>query len=1281
MLASPASSRPIHRMPVAPVRLSNELSGRYVDTYAVLDTAAEFNLCSAAVTDILDIDGSEILTSVVGATGATEECTAYAVKIDVRGYHTSDETSIEAYALPNMTDLRDHIPSPKDTERYPHLRGLKIPDHARKQVDLLIGIGESNLHHVYETRCGNSDQLWAALTGIGWVLHGRDSGKNLLPTSAVKANPCRLDQPISDTENYDDDKLMRIVERQLALDFNEPQHAIELELSRREREILKWQQESVSRLANGRYEIGLLWKKPKTTLPNNRAMAYSSLKSLGRKLLKNPSRLSQYKLFIDGMVTKSQAELAPLTSGAPVLSSLLEMVVFYLLHHDVGPKFRVVFNGAAKFAGCSLNNCLSKGPEHTSTLLGALLRWRAYAKAAGGDIKSMFYNVSLPESERDVVRFLWWTDGDPTKEIIEYRLCHQIPGLTCSPSNACFVLRQVAHENPTGASDASLQSIKENFYVDDFLPSAATAEVLRKKVDEVRELCAAIGFRLTKFVANDTSVLANVPEHDRAPAGDPLEPGANSDRKVLGIHWDPASDNLKIYVEVPTQPSTRRGVLSAVMSPFDPCGLALPYLLEVKLLLQRLFKLPAAWDDPIPTEEEKLWKEWVSELPSLSTVACSRALIPRLGYKGIYLCTFADASQKGYAACSYIVCDYENESTARLCLGKVRVAPAKKLMTIPRLELMAAVLAARIADAVKKEFVVKFDGCFFWTDSITVLHWVKNPELRLKAFVANRVAKIIELTANDTWNHVRSSENSADVGSRGIRPSDQQSILMWHNGPPFLSKGKDQWPKSESQGLVLLAPKALELKTNLARERETVQETADFSRDVISPFFERYSTLERVKVAAAWWLRFRRLLSDKREKSLRFRRPPGETQEKSQTPPPALAPHLSARELDDALLALLRAVQWQIYPYLMRALSLLPSISSYKKLPPLAKKEYYSLRQLDPFLDEHGLLRVGGRLQRAGLSYGQTHPLIIPRRHQLTDYLIRSIHEKSLHVGVGHVLALLQEQFWVIGGSGTVRHYLRGCIPCRHAKSPLGEQKMAPLPASRFKTDLPAFTYSAVDYFGPITCKLTKFTTVKRWGCLISCLTSRAVHLDIADNNEAEHFLMVFRRFINVYGAPKEMVSDNGGNFLKADKNLRDGLKQVDFERIAKGLRPLGVDFRWHFNPPVCSHQGGVFERMIGLTRKCLRQLMRDVTLRRPTDSILRTILKEAEGVINSRPLMPCGIDSTDYDVITPAQLLRPGLSNVSQRTREYAPSDVIRGAFKTSQWHAQEFWRRFKQG
>ena len=282
---------------------------------------------------------------------------------------------------------------------------------------------------------------------------------------------------------------------------------------------------------------------------------------------------------------------------------------------------------------------------------------------------------------------------------------------------------------------------------------------------------------------------------------------------------------------------------------------------------------------------------------------------------------------------------------------------------------------------------------------------------------------------------------------------------LWHFGPAFLREGRDHWPIGPASGEVLPAPKALELKTNLAIETAAPFPSDLPDRSTLAPLFERYSTLGRLKVAAAWWLRFRQCLRDRVGRVA--------------TGSSAAARALTAAELDRALEALVRTAQWGVYPHLMTALSALPANYHRQALGPRARQDWTSLRQLDPFLDEQGLLRVGGRLQRAGYSFSQTHPLILPRRHLLTARIVASCHTRNKHVGYRHVLAILRERFWVLGGSATIRHYLRGCVPCRHARAPLGVQKMAPLPASRFQVHLPAFSYTAVDYFGPLTVKIT----------------------------------------------------------------------------------------------------------------------------------------------------------------------------------------------------------------
>ena len=282
---------------------------------------------------------------------------------------------------------------------------------------------------------------------------------------------------------------------------------------------------------------------------------------------------------------------------------------------------------------------------------------------------------------------------------------------------------------------------------------------------------------------------------------------------------------------------------------------------------------------------------------------CKRRLIPRLDYESIYLCVFTDASQRGYAVVAYIVCDYGNEVTVSFASGKVRVAPNKKLITIPRLELMAAVAGVDLATTIKAELNITFTETRFWTDSTTVLHWITNPDLQLKAFVANRVAKVIEGSQEAAWSYVNTKITPADIGSRGLRPSDNQGIQPWLNGPAWLQAGPNAWPKE-----VIPSPPAekdLEIKKintiSFVRPLDSpLHRLLHRSNGIARKGITRYAPLTDLKTSVAWLLRFRSWLRRKKQKC-------------------ELPPQLTLAELDQAVIELVRIAQWDQFPLLMHA--------------------------------------------------------------------------------------------------------------------------------------------------------------------------------------------------------------------------------------------------------------------------------------------------------------------------------------------------------------------------
>ena len=268
------------------------------------------------------------------------------------------------------------------------------------------------------------------------------------------------------------------------------------------------------------------------------------------------------------------------------------------------------------------------------------------------------------------------------------------------------------------------------------------------------------------------------------------------------------------------------------------------------------------------------------------------------------------------------------------------------------------------------------------------------------------------------------------------------------------------------------------------------------------------------------------------------------------------------------------------------------------------------LDRLKPVID-NALLRVGGRLDNAPLADEVKHPVILPPDHHVTTVLITHYHHKVGHSGAGMTWAALRERFWIIRGGATVRKVLARCFKCRKRNAKRGEQLMADLPAERATSDKPPFTNTGVDYFGPFLVKRRR-TEVKRYGCVFTCLASRAVHLETASSLDTDAFINALRRFINRRGCPEKIVSDNGTNFKGGYKELKESLAALNSQKVGKFLTQKGI--HWAFNPPGASHMGGVWERIIRSVRKILEGLLNQQLV---TDEQLTTLMTEVEAILN----------------------------------------------------------------
>jgi hypothetical protein len=569
-------------------------------------------------------------------------------------------------------------------------------------------------------------------------------------------------------------------------------------------------------------------------------------------------------------------------------------------------------------------------------------------------------------------------------------------------------------------------------------------------------MCSKGGIRLHKFVSNSKEVITVIPLDDRAK--DIQDLNLRHDRlpveRALGVFWCVESDTFQFRITLKDQPATKRGVLSTINSVYDPLGFLAPLLLPGKLILQELCR-QGDWDDPIPENIRARWDKWKRDILLLDSrrLDIQRCYQPKdFGViKTIELHHFSDASTKGYGQCSYLrLVDDQHRVHCSLVMGKARVAP-RKMTTIPRLELTAALVSVRVANMVKAELKYQQEiADIFWTDSKVVLGYISNETRRFHVFVANRVQQIRDKTEPSQWRYVKSNENPADEASRGVTATELMSKSKWLTGPDSL------WRREiplENNAEYDLSPEDPEV-------RRTIPLVTNVKRS--PPYFqlerlEHLSDWTKAKRAVANCLKLKTLLQNKVKNGKDIEVPP-----------------LSTTSVHAAELEIIKAVQAEAFPQELKVLS---SMKVNEEVPERgrarkrnhAMKVTSSLYRLDPFLDENGIMRVGGRLRRAEFSTAFKHPVILPRRHHVTELVIRYFHARSQHQGRGLTTnAIRANGYWILGCSAAVSNLISKCVRCKRLRSKTLDQKMSDLPSDRVQP-APPFTYCAIDFLGHFT--------------------------------------------------------------------------------------------------------------------------------------------------------------------------------------------------------------------
>ncbi|XP_073249615.1 uncharacterized protein [Porites lutea] len=998
------------------------------------------------------------------------------------------------------------------------------------------------------------------------------------------------------------------------------------------------------RFEDGRYQVTWPWKKESPSLPTNYQLALGRLRCLTNRLAKNPERLTKYDAVIQDQLHKGIVEIVPDEESVNTLKH-------YIPHHEIvtpektTTKIRIVFDASAKTkkGSQSLNENLHRGPIILEDLCGLLMRFRINRVALIADVEKAFHQVGLQPEDRDVTRFLWLKDATkPTLEnnVQELRFTRVPFGMISSP----FLLAATVKYHLNKADTPVAKKISDNMHVDNMVTGVATSEQAVEFYKEAKSLFQSSSMNLREWASNSKEFLQNIPESDQT-RGDTM--------KILGTTWNMTSDTIFVNgSETSSCPVTsKREALQSISRIYDPLGFFSPVTLNGKLFLQELWKNELDWDETLSELQQQQWYKIQDDHTPLSSIPVPRYI--GIGTENKLFC-FTDASAKAYSAAVYLYSSVGRTANVNLVFSKARVAPTKQL-SIPRLELLAVVIGTRCLNYVTEQLQLTVTDRVLWTDSQCVLHWMKSHK-PLPVFVQNRL-KEIKSHKDIKFRYVTTTQNPADLATRGVSAEALIDNQLWWHGPSWLSDDETKWPSWDFQQiddntLDQMAKQAgspqIMYETPALIEMENKQE---HSVKPVAPFElneKNYSCLTRLLRVTAWALRF--ILKVKKKST-------GKEE-------------LQAEEIEQAKLMWERHVQNSSFS---------SEINAVKKNTKNNLKDQLSLQ-----LDQNGILRCHGRMIRENLPESSIFPKLLPKNHAFTSLLINSFHDKLMHAGVSHTLSAIRREFWIPQGRTTVRNVLLNCRRCRrHQGGPYKMPKMAPYPPSRIEESSP-FTYTGLDYLGPLYVKVNGVTQ-KVWVCLFTCLAVRAVHLEVIHDLSAQQFVLCLRRFIARRGKPKEIISDNASQFKLAKSTVEEAWQFATTSPDTQSyLANEGIT--WSFIIELAPWMGGFYERLVGLVKQALRKSIGKICLNIVQ---LETILTEIEAVINSRPLVYVGADLKSGFALTPGDFLslnpKTGVSFLETEDEQLQDPDFVEKlssakklleTWKKGQKHLNTFWK-----
>ena len=1057
----------------------------------------------------------------------------------------------------------------------PHVRGLELADDFQERdfvVDLLIGADCAWMFFKGECIRGNGPT--AHLSNVGALMVGSlSSDQSTDSTSCVSLTHSLFVDIDEDLSNHELENRVSTMFRCNDVgvsDVISPVDDVD--------EVFIAEYQKNTEYRDGKYLVPLPWREDRADLPSNLQMARRRLDQVVSRLRKQ-DRLDAYCKVMQEHMDKGYVEVVTENPWDENGSHFLPH--FYVLKDSETTPLRIVF--AANSGDVSLNDCLAKGPCLLNNLHELLLMFRVHKFAIVADIARAFLSIGLKENDRNFVKFLWFRDNDPSKEVIVYRYTTVVFGNTSSPFSLAAVLDKHLRQYEC---DVAIDLAKK-LYVDNVLTGLDLEKQAVNYYYTARAIMRAGGFNLRQWLSNCQDLLRIVEiEGTRT---------KKTSVSVLGMKWNAETDCLgfptKHGPDQDNESVTKRHVLSVASSVFDPLGLITPVTVRARMFISHLWSENLGWDVKLPTSEISVWTPIATDLSKVPEIVFPR-FFGMDSSAPVQIHAFSDASLRAFGAVVYL----KQGQFVTLVGSKSKIVGPKSKTTIPQLELSAMMLCAKYVESVRKAIendYVLLDS-HYWTDSEIGLYWL-NSQKELKRPTARKVKEIKERSDITSWRHVSSCENPADLVSRGTDVDTLESSSLWRCGPEWLST-EDKWPAwkpeisgNSTQTVVLAA-------TEFVRVVEKPKEPMDISK-VID--MEKYSNLERLLRVTVYVMRFAGLSSARNSA-------------------------ISVDEMESAELLWVRSVQARHYS---EALVYLNGKKTTKG-PSI-------VQQLNVVLDGNGLLRGAGRLGNTSvLDKDARTPILLPRKCWFTRLVIIRAHEHVMHAGLGSTVVAVRRKYWIPATRAEVRVVLRKCVLC---KIITGSAYLLPpspdLPEWRVDASKP-FRNIGVDFTGALLVK-DHIQIKKVYICLFTCLGSRAVNLELVNDMTAEAFVLAFRRHCACYSIPDLCFSDNAKNFKSGNAEIEKLLKIVASDPVQQYF--VGKHIKFPYIPALSPWWGGSWERLIGVMKTTIRKTLGRSMI---TYERMRTLVKEVQSVMNNRPLTYVSGNLDDTQPLTPSMLL-----------------------------------------